>query len=221
VDDLRVDERLASYLAFTTLLVITPGSATAVVVRNVLAGGARRGMAAAAGAAAGNTTYAVLTIIGVAALLAESPRAFMVLRAAGTLYLAYLGLRSLWMALSGRRTTDRGERSADGGERIADRGSRSAGFRQGFATNLVNPAIATFYLVAVPSFLNNLATERARYTLYAAIHVTMAFAYHSTWVWALDSMRAFWSRPAARRALEAITGVALIALAIRVSGVFR
>jgi hypothetical protein len=34
-------------------------------------------------------------------------------------------------------------------------------------------------------------------------------------------MRAFWSRPAARRTLEAITGVALLALAIRISGAFR
>lgn len=211
--DVDIDERLAAYLAFTTLLVITPGSATAVVVRNVLAGGGRRGMAAAVGAAAGNTTYAILTIVGVATFLAESPRAFVLLRAAGTTYLAYLGLRSLWMALSGSRTVDRGER-------IAESGSRSAGFRQGFANNLVNPAIATFYLVAVPSFLNGVSTERARYTVYAAIHVTMAFAYHSTWVWALDSMRAFWSRPAARRTLEAITGLALLALALRVSGLF-
>ncbi len=212
-----MDERFAAYLAFTTLLVITPGSSTAVVVRNVLAGGARRGMAAAAGAAAGNTTYALLTIVGAAALLAQSPRAFFVLRAGGKLYLGFLGVRSLRSAW---RTAETGSRAPESGRRTAEGGSPGAGFVQGLATNLVNPAIATFYFVAVPSFLNGLSSGRARYALFAVIHVAMAFAYHSTWVWALDAMRAFWARPAARRTLEAITGVALLALALRISGVF-
>lgn len=224
VDDphVEMDERLAAYLAFTTLLVITPGSATAVVVRNVLAGGGRRGIAAAVGAAAGNTTYAVLTMVGAATLLAQSPRAFFVLRAGGTAYLAYLGVRSLWTAIRGPRSVIRDRQSAVREPQSAVRDRQlAAGFAQGLANNLVNPAIATFYLVAVPSFLNGMSTERARYTVYAAIHVTMAFAYHATWVWALDSMRAFWSRPAARRTLETITGLALLALALRVSGLFR
>ena len=214
-----MDERLAAYLAFTTLLVITPGSATAVVVRNVLAGGARRGLAAAAGAAAGNTTYAAVTIVGAAALLAQSPRAFAVLRGAGTAYLAFLGFRSLWGAWRARPATLPGALETAGTGAAAR--ALQAGFSQGLATNLVNPAIATFYLVAVPSFLEGPSGRPSRYALYAAIHVTMAFAYHTAWVWALDSMRAFWSRPAPRRALETVTGVALLALALRVSGAFR
>lgn len=211
-----MDDRLAAYLAFTTLLVITPGSATAVVVRNVLAGGARRGMAAAAGAAAGNTTYAVLTLAGAAALLAESPRAFLVLRAGGAAYLAYLGVRNLWGAWRPQPVTVPGALERAG----APRRTLQTGFSQGLATNLVNPAIATFYFVAVPSFADGGPAGRGRYVLFAAIHVTMAFAYHSTWVWALDAMRAFWARAGARRTLETATGVALIALALRVSGAF-
>ena len=211
-----IDQQLAAYLMFTMLLVLTPGSATAVVVRNVLDGGRRQGMAAAVGAAAGNTTYATLSALGLAAVFARMPTAFLVLRIGGTAYLAWLGVRSLWGAW--RRDPARlpGPLDATGRSGAPD---ATSGFAQGLGNNLVNPAIATFYLTVVPSFLHDPAVLSSRYLLYAALHVTMAFAYHSGWVWALHAMRTFWSRPHARRSLETLTGLALLALAARVAGV--
>jgi threonine/homoserine/homoserine lactone efflux protein len=213
-----MDPQLAAYLVFTTLLVVTPGSATAVVVRNVLDGGRRQGMAAAAGAAAGNATYATLSALGLAAVFARVPVAFLVLRVGGAAYLAWLGVRSIRGAWR-----DDPARLPGGIERAGTGGAASAaatGFAQGLANNLVNPAIATFYLVVVPSFLVDASAPSARYVLFAALHITMAFAYHSGWVWALHGMRAFWSRPNARRTLETLTGAALLALAARVGGMF-
>lgn len=212
-----VDSELTAYLVFTTLLVVTPGSATAVVVRNVLDGGRRQGMAAAIGAAAGNTTYALLSALGLAAVFARSPRAFLLLRIVGTGYLAFLGLRSLWVAWHGRPAVLPGALEG-AGTHGAGRAVRT-GVSQGLANNLVNPAIATFYLAVVPAFLNGAPRAGARYALFATIHVTMAFAYHSTWVVALHAMRMFWSRPMARRGLESLTGLALLALAGKVIGV--
>jgi len=208
-----IDPQLTAYLVFTTLLVVTPGSATAVVVRNVLEGGRPQGIAAAGGAAAGNTTYAILSGLGAAALFARVPAAFLLLRVVGSAYLAWLGIRSLGAAWRPQPPGLPGglERSGAGG---ADRAARQ-GFAQGFANNLVNPAVATFYLAVVPSFVDGAVSRR--YALYACIHVTMAFAYHSTWVWALHEMRAFWAKPAARRTLETLTGLALLTLAAKVA----
>jgi threonine/homoserine/homoserine lactone efflux protein len=213
-----MDQQFVAYLIFTTLLVVTPGSATAVVVRNVIDGGRRRGMAAAGGAAVGNTTYAVLSALGLAALFARVPVAFLLLRIGGTVYLAWLGVRSLWAAWRPQPAGLPGalERSGAGS---ADRAVRD-GFSQGLANNLVNPAVATFYLVVVPSFLEGPPALHPRYMLYGVIHVTMAFAYHSAWVWALHAMRSVWSKPAARRTLETLTGLALLALSARVAGHF-
>jgi threonine/homoserine/homoserine lactone efflux protein len=209
-----IDEQLAAYLVFTTLLVLTPGSATAVVERNVLDGGRRQGMAAAMGAAAGNTTYATLSAFGLAAVFARVPSAYLVLRVSGTTYLAWLGARSLWGAW--RRDPARLPGAL---EPHGTTGARAptTGFAQGLANNLINPAIATFYLAVVPSFLHDPAMLSSRYVLYAVLHITMAFTYHSCWVWALHAMRSFWSQPNARRVLETLTGVALLALAARVA----
>jgi threonine/homoserine/homoserine lactone efflux protein len=211
-----IDRDLAAYLVFTTLLVITPGSATAIVVRNALDGGRRQGLAAATGAAIGNTTYAVLSAFGLAAVFARSPCAFIVLQIVGTTYLGFLGIRSLWFAWRSRPAVLPGGLEAPGTRGAA--GDVRTGLSQGVANNLVSPAIATFYFAVVPSFLNGAPLVSGRYALFATIHVTMAFVFHSTWVLALHAMRSFWARPVARRALETITGIALLLLAAKVAG---
>jgi threonine/homoserine/homoserine lactone efflux protein len=149
-------------------------------------------------------------------VFARAPAAFLVLRIGGTVYLAWLGARSLWRAWRRDPARLSGPLETAG---VPGAPPPAAGFAQGLANNLVNPAIATFYLVVVPSFLADEVLLSARYVVYAALHIAMAFTYHSCWVWALHAMRTFWSRPHARRALETLTGVALLALAAKVAGI--
>ena len=49
-----LDPSFLAYLSFTFILVVPPGSTTAVVVRNTLEGGRRAGYATALGAALAN-----------------------------------------------------------------------------------------------------------------------------------------------------------------------
>jgi threonine/homoserine/homoserine lactone efflux protein len=51
--------------------------------------------------------------------------------------------------------------------------------------------------------------------VFAAVHVGLALACHTAWAAAFTRLRRAWSRPAARRGVEAATGVALLALAAR------
>lgn len=202
-----MDPGVAAYLTFTFVLVVTPGSTTAVVVRNTLMGGRAAGFAAAAGAALGNATHATAAGLGLAVLFARWPAAFTFLRVAGGVFLAWLGARSLWRAVHGGATTD----SMPGDRPRSELG----GFRQGLAVNLLNPSIATFYLVVVPSFVPA-AAPAYRFAAMAAAHVVMAFGCHSVWVLALDRLRALFQTAGARAALDGVTGLALLALAVRV-----
>ena len=202
---------LAAYLTFTFILVITPGSTTAVVVRNTLSAGRMGGLAAALGAATGNSTHATAASLGLAVVFARWPIALSVLRVAGAGYLAWLGVNSLWRVL---QHPDGGLAlltSSEQRPRAAHRGS----FRQGLTVNLLNPAIATFYLVVVPSFIPA-GASRGRFVILAAIHVMMALFFHAMWAVALDTLRQMFKPPLARRMLEAATGIALIGLAMRV-----
>lgn len=204
--------QLAAFLTFTFILVITPGSTTAVVVRNTLAGGRAAGLRSAAGAALGNTTHAIAAWVGLAIVFARWPLAMSVLRLAGAAYLAWLGLSSLYRVV---RYADGGLRMMSDGTNGPVSGVRSGSFRQGLMVNVLNPAIATFYLVVVPAFLPA-GASRWYFAALAAIHITMAFVCHGLWAVAFDRLRRLLRPPLARRIVEAATGVALIGLALRI-----
>lgn len=200
---------IATYLLFTLALVVTPGSTTAVVVRNTLAGGRLGGIATAAGAAVANASHAAAAGLGLAFVLARWPPALGAVRAAGGLYLAWLGGVSLWRAI----------RHADGGLALPDgTGSAPDGrrhFTQGLTVNLLSPAIITFYLVVVPSFVPQGAPPWY-FAAMAAAHVVMAFGCHGTWTLAFARLRRVFRAPLARRTLEAVSGIALAGLALKV-----
>jgi threonine/homoserine/homoserine lactone efflux protein len=207
----NLDPLLVAYLTFTFLLAATPGSTMAVVVRNTLAGGRGAGFATAAGAALGNTSQATAAGLGVAVVVARFPSALIVLRVVGATYLAWLGVSSVWR-VARRRESVLAVLAAGG---VVSPEERRASFRQGLTVNLLNPAITTFYLVVVPSFLPT-GAPRWYYAALASMHIAIAFTCHGVWAMAFDRLREFFRMPTARRVLEAATGVALLGLAARV-----
>jgi threonine/homoserine/homoserine lactone efflux protein len=208
-----VSPLLVAYLAFTFVLVITPGSTTAVIVRNTLAGGRAAGLAAAAGAAVANTSHATAAGLGLAVVFSRWPLALAVLRFAGAAYLGWLGVVSLYRTAL---FADGGLQMLSNAPAVTPSSAQQRGsFRQGLTVNILNPAIATFYLIVVPSFLPS-GAPRWYFVMLAAVHVTLAFACHGLWAVGLDRVRRLFRRPASRRLLEGATGVALIALAARV-----
>jgi threonine/homoserine/homoserine lactone efflux protein len=206
-----LEPALLAYLTFTFLLAVTPGATTAVVVRNTLAGGRGAGFAAAAGAALGNTSQATAAGLGVAIVLARFPMALVAMRIAGAAYLAWLGAASIWRVA--RRCDSSFGVLANGAAVTPD--ERRASFREGLTVNLLNPAISTFYLVVVPSFLPA-GAPAGYYALLAAMHIVIAFTCHGVWAMAFDRLRGVFRMPAARRILEGATGLALLGLAARI-----
>jgi threonine/homoserine/homoserine lactone efflux protein len=202
-------ESLLAYLAVTGLLVITPGSTTAVVVRNTVRAGRAAGIAAAVGAAAANTTHAVAAGLGLGLLLTRWPMTLTLVRVGGAAYLAWLGVTSVRRALVSHGPVALGEDGA-----LSGTDARRGGFRQGLAVNMLNPAIATFYLVIVPSFVGSTA-DPTNFATLAAIHVAMALVCHVLWATGFHRLRRVLRAPGARRLLEGATGVALLGLAAR------
>jgi threonine/homoserine/homoserine lactone efflux protein len=205
-----IDLPLAAYVSATFVLVITPGAATAVVVRNALEGGWRGGLATAAGVGLANATHAAAAGLGLAVLIHRSPTLFALMRSAGGLYLAWLALGSLQRAWRGGPFVfDRSGGHASG--RDVTTGSA---LRQGLGVNLLNPAVVTFYLAVVPGFIPPGAGTDAFIAL-ASIHIGMALGCHLVWTFAFDQLRGLVARPGSMRILEAAAGATLLVLAIR------
>lgn len=199
---------LWGFVAVTAPLVLSPGPSTAVVLRNSLAGGARGGLFTAAGANSGSFCYGLLTAFGFAAALQRWPSAWVALRWAGVVYLTWLGLQSL---LRVRKAPARGPAAVTS----LSRGTWQ-NFASGFATNVLNPSLAAFYLIVLPQFVPRDASFATGVLTLTLIHIAMAFTWHSTWAVAGATLTHALSRHRPRQLLDLATGIALLILAAKV-----
>lgn len=167
-------------------------------------------MAAAAGIAVGAGAWVVATATGVAALLAASALAFTVVKVVGAVYLLYLGVKSLRAALRGGGPLELN---------LPDPGRRGswAAFSEGLLTNLLNPKAALFFVALVPQFIG------AGVPALALSVVTLA----GTIAWFLvvanvvSMLSKVFAKPAVRRAVDGVTGAALIGLGIKLAASSR
>src|SRR3954453_6227382 len=86
---------LWAFLPIAVLVTVTPGAATAMVVRSAMRGGWRAGVLTIAGNSIGVVAWALLSIAGISALVAASEVAFVVLKLTGAAVLVWLGIQSL------------------------------------------------------------------------------------------------------------------------------
>ncbi|MGN9841979.1 LysE family translocator [Nonomuraea sp. H19] len=190
-----------------------PGPDFAVVVRRSAVSGRGHGMAAALGISVGVFAWVVAAATGVAALLAASAMAFTVVKVVGAAYLLYLGVKALRSAL--RRGQ---ELELD----LPDPGRRSswAAFAEGLLTNALNPKAALFFVALVPQFVSSGASM-------ADTLVLSLIALAGTVVWFLvvanivGTLRKVFARPAVRRAVDGLTGAALIGLGVKLAATSR
>jgi threonine/homoserine/homoserine lactone efflux protein len=201
-----MDIGLLSFVAISAVVIMTPGPDTALTIRNVLLGGRSAGVATAFGVVAGQATWAVAASAGVVSILLASEALFQAVKLAGALYLIYLGARSLWSAWRG-------------GAPIAAPGRRSnaGAFRQGLISNLANPKMAVFFASILPQFAPRHGAVFATLLALGALFCAMTLAWLSLYSVAIGRLREVFNASRVRRALEGLTGAALVALGVRLA----
>lgn len=202
-------ETLAAFVAVSAVVICTPGQDTALTIRNTLAGGRRSGIATAGGVAIGQAVWTVAASAGVVALLSASEPAFRALKLAGAAYLLYLGAQSLYSAIS-RRARER-PRIVGGNELAASRA-----LRQGVLSNLGNPKMAVFFASLLPQFAPGGSGAFVALLALGLLFCSLTLAWLTLYALAVARARRLLVGPV-RRALDAITGVVLVAFGIRLA----
>jgi threonine/homoserine/homoserine lactone efflux protein len=201
---------LAAFVGVSAVVIVTPGQDTALTIRNTLAGGRRGGVLTACGVISGQLTWALATSAGLAALLLASQSAFVALKIVGATYLAYLGFRGLLAA----------RRRADSSGTHARRPSRAlparTAYRQGLLSNLGNPKIAVFFTSLLPQFAGRHASFFALVAL-GALFAAMTLVWLTGYAIAVAKAGDLLRRPRIRRAIDAVTGLVLLGLGLRLA----
>jgi threonine/homoserine/homoserine lactone efflux protein len=203
-----VPHDLLAFVAVSAVVICTPGQDTALLVRNTLAGGRSSGIATAGGVTLGIAIWAVAASAGLAALLQASEPVFETLKLAGAAYLAYLGAQSLGRALA------QGERGHVPPE--TNLLSPGRAFRQGLLSNLGNPKIAVFFASMLPQFVPQGSGSFAILLALGLVFCAMGLAWLTVYAVAVARIGRLLAG-SARRALDAVTGVVLVALGLRLA----
>ena len=204
-------EPLLAFVAVSAVVICTPGQDTALTIRNTLAVGRRSGIATAGGVAAGQAVWTVAASAGVVALLTASEPVFRALKLAGAAYLIYLGAQSLWAAVRGRGKP----RPYAVGAGLARPSSHRA-LREGLLSKLGNPKMAVFFASLLPQFAPEGSTSFAVLLALGLLFCAMTFAWLTLYAAAISRLGRLLTTTV-RRALDAVTGVVLVALGARLA----
>lgn len=202
-----------TYLAFAsiaTLVVVAPGPATFLLLKNTPAQGRTAGLLNTAGIVTAVLTHAMLSMMGLSAIVLASPTAFQVVKVLAAGYLFYLGFLACRDAWNGLNYANRLDQTADNQPYTA-----WGSFTEGWLMNMLNPKPSMFYLSIFPQFLDPSGHVFAQGGVLALIHASISAAWFSFVVFGIDQVKMLLRRQWIWRALRAVTGIVLIGFAFR------
>jgi len=200
-----MDSVLVSLIAFSaaaSVLTVTPGLDTALVLRTAVAGNARAAALAGLGIALGCFCWACLVALGLGAVLAASHLAYTVLRWTGAAYLVWMGFKLL-----------RHPRASFVPEDAGNQQSRTA-FVTGALTNLLNPKVGIFYVSFLPQFVPRGIAVTPYILLLGAIHALLGLIWFACLIMATRPIAGFLRRPATVRTCDRVTGGIFVAFGV-------
>ncbi len=192
------------YLIAITLLTITPGLDTTLIIRTATIEGKAKAFQAALGITLGCIVWGVVVACGLGALLMTSDLAFNMLKWMGAAYLAWLGLNLLLKP----RT-----QLAD----INDTTNTQNWFVKGFLGNLLNPKVGVFYLSFLPQFIPHTASPVIWTMGLVMIHVVIGIIWSIILISAMQSISAYLKRPKFIKYMDRITGSIFILFALKLA----
>lgn len=193
-----------SLLLICILGAMSPGPSLAVVAKHSLTGGRKHGLVTAWSHACGVGLYALLTLLGLAVVLKQSPTVFNMISYAGAGYLAYLGVNAL------RSKGGVAEKLA-----VGKPSSLLHAARDGLMISLLNPKLALYFLALFSQFVA-LGTETGSKIVIVATPLLVDGLWYTLVACVLSYPRVLQTLRSRAVLIDRLSGVVLIGLACRV-----
>lgn len=198
---------LEAFLVFALAdlaLKMTPGPDMALTITRGMTQGFRVAWLSVLGTCSAGLVQIPLVVLGLAAVLQQSPMLFAVLKLMGAFYLVYLGIRAL---MRSRNAVTLRVSSAQAS-------SPKDVFWQGFWTNLLNPKVLLFMIAFLPQFADPSRGSVEMQLLFLAVYSkSMGVVTSSVVCYGASRIRAWFERNAwFAKVQEGALGVVMIGI---------
>ena len=203
-----MDSTLTTFLITITILTMVPGADTMIMFRNTLRGGIKDGLTSNFGISLGLMFHAVLSAIGISAILLYSATAFTLLKTLGAIYLLWLGFSNIRIYFQSKNNQEKVNVKTS--EFIFARS-----IKEGFLSNALNPKIVIFYMAFLPQFIDNSSSVLFQSIYLAFFHFCISFIWLGFLSYTIISASGFITRPKVKKRLELFSGTVMIFLGIK------
>ena len=195
---------LISYLIAITLLTLTPGLDTTLIIRTATIEGKVKAFQAALGINLGCIVWGIIVACGLGALLMTSDLAFNALKWMGAAYLTWLGFNLILKP----RTQLAG---------LNESAATQNWFMKGLWGDLLNPKVGIFYISFLPQFIPHTASPVVWTMGLVLIHVLIGFIWSIFLIAAMQSIAAYLKQPKFIQYMDRITGSIFILFALKLA----
>ncbi|MGY2461882.1 LysE family translocator [Vreelandella sulfidaeris] len=206
-----IDAQFVSFLVAITLLTISPGVDTLLVIRNTARGGVRDGITTSVAICCGLFIHATISALGISLILLQSAWAFHMFKLVGAGYLIWLGITSLLAARRGHSLP------INGALKDAPAVSRWQPVKEGFLSNVLNPKTVVFYMAFLPQFIAPGDPALLKSLWLASVHFIIANIWQVSVVLMVGSAGKWLANARFAQTLNAATGTVLIVFGIRLA----
>jgi RhtB (resistance to homoserine/threonine) family protein len=197
------------FLAAITLLTMSPGVDTIIVMRNSAVAGYKKGLLTSLGICLGLFGHAAVSALGLSVILLGSASMFTALKLAGAAYLIYLGYQSLKSAArpTGLIVSQEGTSAL----------SHFAAFRQGLLSNVLNPKPIIFYMAFLPQFINPEYSALQQSLFMAFMHFSIAMIWQGVLALLVHRAKTWLAKPQVSRVSDGLSGTLLLGFGTRLA----
>ncbi len=203
---------LITYLIAITVLSITPGLDTMLVIRNTARGGWRDGVTSSFGICSGLFIHASVSAVGISVILLQTAWAFSALKMAGACYIVWLGIGSLRKVFQEKPAPLAGELST-----VQQPYQVGRSLREGLLSNVLNPKTVVFYMAFLPQFINPQHSALIQSLILAGLHFVIAMIWQSILALLVNQAKNRMFRPKVGRIFDGLTGTILVSLGVKLA----
>lgn len=210
-----LDAGFIAFLVAITLLTVSPGVDTLVVIRNTLRGGFKDGVITSVAICLGLFVHAIISAGGISLILLQSAFLFSSLKLAGALYLIWLGFKGVRSALHLRSSSELSKSLVESTARVEVEAWKS--FREGFLSNVLNPKTIIFYMAFLPQFIQPGESAMVKSIFLAGVHFLIANIWQLALVLMVGRVSALLIKGSVQRVIDGVIGSVLIGFGLKLA----